>query len=420
MTAALDGVCVCVWRGARSTDGTAFFPHRGVLPRARLRLFFDCRPRAAASCLWRSPLTRLPSLAYVPWVSPPASPPPGSCLPRSPPRLPAPPPTPSRELSPPPLSISAGDPCCLWSPIAPRAVAAPPNATLPADAASHPPNPVRCTLSAAELAAARAHPPSPALLPAAAHRMIAPWSVRLHGAAMAAAFLVLLPAGTAAAAPPRGDSGGGGSWFALHRGFQLSGVAAAAAGLAAILSHNSTFLPSRFWRDPHGYYGLAVLVGTAVQAAVGLVRPAAESPLRAAWAVAHRVAALSLAAAAIVALLTGLRSVAWVYGYPTAMVSGLVVAGGALGAASWVVARLGLAGGGGVRPSAPDDAAPYEAVETGGGLGDGWTERAGRGTADAKLEWGDLRSTLWWTLCVLRLSSGAATVGWVLLASGRV
>lgn len=250
--------------------------------------------------------------------------------------------------------------------------------------------------------------------------MIAPWSVRLHGAAMAAAFLVLLPAGTAAAAPPRGDSGGGGSWFALHRGFQLSGVAAAAAGLAAILSHNSTFLPSRFWRDPHGYYGLAVLVGTAVQAAVGLVRPAAESPLRAAWAVAHRVAALSLAAAAIVALLTGLRSVAWVYGYPTAMVSGLVVAGGALGAASWVVARLGLAGGGRVRPSAPDDAAPYEAVETGGGLGDGWTERAGRGTADAKPEWGDLRSTLWWTLCVLRLSSGAATVGWVLLASGRV
>ncbi|GAB0495914.1 hypothetical protein MMPV_007224 [Pyropia vietnamensis] len=251
-------------------------------------------------------------------------------------------------------------------------------------------------LSATQLAAARAHPPSPALLPASTTRITAPWSVRLHGAAMAVVFLVLFPLGVAAAAPPRSDgSGGGGSWFALHQGLQLGGVGMAAAGLAAILSHNSVFLPSAFWRDPHGYYGLAVLVGTAVQAAVGLCRPAAGAPLRAVWGMVHQVGAATLAIGSLAALLTGLRSVAWVYGYPAAGVR---------------------------RPPPPvDDATPYEAVETGEELGDGWTESVGEARGgDAKAEWGDFRTTLWWTFLVLRVGGGAVVVGWVLLVSGRV
>ncbi|GAB0498386.1 hypothetical protein MMPV_009729 [Pyropia vietnamensis] len=283
--------------------------------------------------------------------------------------------------------------------------------------------PVGCRLSATQLAAARAHPPSPALLPASTTRITAPWSVRLHGAAMAVVFLVLFPLGVAAAAPPRSDgSGGGGSWFALHQGLQLGGVGMAAAGLAAILSHNSVFLPSAFWRDPHGYYGLAVLVGTAVQAAVGLCRPAAGAPLRAVWGMVHQVGAATLAIGSLAALLTGLRSVAWVYGYPAAGVSGVVVAGATASVLAWVVVHVPWGGREQGRPPPPvDDATPYEAVETGEELGDGWTESVGEARGgDAKAEWGDFRTTLWWTFLVLRVGGGAVVVGWVLLVSGRV
>lgn len=297
----------------------------------------------------------------------------------------------------------------------------PPNSTLPADATSHPAHPAtRCTLSPSQLAAARAHPPPPPPLDAG-NPIRAPAGVRAHGAAMAAAFLVLLPLGAAAAAPPRDDAGG--TWLPTHRRLQLGGVVAAGLGLAGVLSHNTAFLPSHFSRDPHGYYGLAVLVATAVQAATGLIRPAPGGRLRGVWVTAHRLTAAAIAGGSWVALLTGIRSVAWVYGYPAAGVSALVVAGGVVGVAAWLVAAAARLMCGAAAASGGD--APYESVEVGGvGGGDDWAVGAvgGRGERGGagKAEWGVLATALWWSALLFRAGGGGVVVGWVLLARGRV